>query len=154
MVYHHILGATDFSELGDRALARAVELACMVDARLTLIHVLPELTAPSPLLPHYYDVNVDAARLAEAKTAAAAVLTERAEASLSDRQIEIAYDVRTGDPATEILGCDAELRPDLIVIATHGRRGLSRFIMGSVAERVMAQAKADVLAVRAPARAG
>jgi len=62
--------------------------------------------------------------------------------------IEIAYDVRVGDPASEILAFDAQNNPDLIVLATHGRRGWGRWIMGSVSERVVQMAHADVLTIR------
>lgn len=153
MRYSHILGATDFSELGDLALRSAAELAAANSARLTLAHVLPEPQAPSPLFPHYYDVHTDASRRDEAKTAAEQALLERVPEAVRSSGIAIDWVVRFGDPATEILAIDSELHPDLIVLATHGRRGISRWIMGSVAERVMASARADVLAVREHAQA-
>jgi nucleotide-binding universal stress UspA family protein len=78
------------------------------------------------------------------KEAAAAALQQRAAAS----DLTLAYEVRCGDAADEILAVDAQLRPDLIVLATHGRRGLARFVMGSVTVRVLENARADVLAVR------
>lgn len=149
MRYQHILAATDFSEHGDLALRRAAELAVANQAKLTLVHVLPEPPAPSPLIPHYYDVRADAERLHRAELAAKQALLDRVPQSVKDAGLEVACEVRHGDAATEILAVDAHARPDLIVLATHGRRGLSRWIMGSVAERVMAVAKADVLAVRA-----
>ncbi len=148
MRYQHILGATDFSEHGDLALRSAAELAAASQAKLTVIHVLPEPQAPSPLMPRYYDVHTDQRRVAEAEAAARKALEERVPEAAERAGIEIAVEVRVGDPATEILAAEAHLHPDLIVLSTHGRRGLSRWIMGSVAERVMASAKADVLAVR------
>jgi nucleotide-binding universal stress UspA family protein len=146
--YAHIIGATDFSELGDLATKRAIELAVASKSRLTLLHVLPEPQAPSPLLAHYYDVNITAEHVAEAKAAAQKALAERVPEEAKASGIEIVYEVRMGDPATEILTAEAHGHADLVVISTHGRRGLSRWIMGSVAERVLTHAKADVLAVR------
>jgi nucleotide-binding universal stress UspA family protein len=148
MQYTHIVGATDFSDLGDLALGRAVALARGHGARLTLLHVLPEPEAPSPLFAHYYDVRTTAENVAKAKAAAEDALRERIPADAL-AWLDLHVDVRCGDPASEILAADAELAPDLIVVATHGRRGLSRMILGSVAERVLQLAKADVLAVRA-----
>ena len=145
--YSHILAATDFSELGDVALARAAELARQAGARLTALHVLPEPNAPSPLYPHY-EVHTDDDRVARARAEAEAALADRIPESVRDAGIPIDYVVRLGDPASEILSVDVQLRPDLIVVATHGRRGWQHFIMGSVAERVVQMAHADVLTVR------
>ncbi len=148
MRYAHILGATDFSDLGDTALRSAAELAIANSAKLTVLHVLPEPQAPSPLVPHYYDVHTDADRVKKAKDAAEQAMRERLPDEVAEAGIEVECLVRCGDPSSEILAADAHLKPDLIVIATHGRHGLSRWIMGSVAVRVMSYAHADVLAVR------
>lgn len=146
MTYSHILAATDFSELGDLALVRAVELAGQIGARLTALHVLAEPRSPSPLYPHY-ETKTDDSRLARAREEARAALVERVPEGIRD-ECKVSYLVHLGDPAGEILRADAQLRPDLIVVATHGRRGWDRFIMGSVAQRVVQLAHADVLAVR------
>ena len=145
--YAHILGATDFSELGDLALRKAGTLAATTGARLTAVTVLPQLEVPSPLLPNY-DVTPDASRIEQAKAAAIAALEERIPEAAREADIDIGYDVRVGDPATEILAFDVRYHPDLIVLATHGRRGWSHWILGSVSERVLRMAHADVLAVR------
>jgi len=55
---------------------------------------------------------------------------------------------RIGSPAEEILRLAGEAHADLIVLGTHGRRGLSHFLLGSVAERVLRQAPCPVLTVR------
>jgi nucleotide-binding universal stress UspA family protein len=56
--------------------------------------------------------------------------------------------VRLGDPAWHITSLAAELRADLVVVGTHGRRGLDRLLIGSVAERVVRTAPCPVLVVR------
>ena len=56
--------------------------------------------------------------------------------------------VRSGDPAGAILEVEKELRPDLIVMATHGRTGLSHLVLGSVAERTVRESIVPVLTVR------
>lgn len=150
MRYKHILAATDFSDLGDLAVATAAELAVVQRARLTLVYVLPELPTPSPLVAHYYDARQDAERLRKALASAEQGLRARIPAAVEEAGIAVDVDVRRGDPATEILAAEAHYRPSLIVIATHGRTGITRWIMGSVAQRVTGHAKADVLVVRAP----
>jgi nucleotide-binding universal stress UspA family protein len=55
----------------------------------------------------------------------------------------------TGDPSSQIVRTARSLRADMIVLGTHGRRGVSRFLLGSVAERVIATAPCPVLTVRA-----
>ena len=151
MKYETILGATDFSEHGDAALGRAAALAASSNARLIAFHVLPEPEAPSPLLAHY-DVEVTKDRIEQAKREAAAELEKRIPEALRQAGLDVEYLVSFGDPASEILEADAKRHPDLIVVSTHGRRGWQRWIMGSVAERVLQMAKADVLAVRRRAR--
>jgi len=145
--YRHILGATDFSELGDLALARAAELAAAAGARLTVLTVLPQPEVPSPLVAHYEITSV-ASRREEALEAAREALAARVPDAARDAGLAIAYEVRIGDPVDELLGADVELAPDLIVLGTHGRRGWSRIVMGSVSERVVQLARADVLTVR------
>lgn len=147
MDYQHILGSTDFSPFGDLALRKAATLAAATGARLTVLTVLPQPESPSPLISHY-EVQTDEGRLEKAKAAAVEALRERIPEPVHASGIEIQCLVEVGDPASEILRIDAKERPDLIVVATHGRRGWRRWIMGSVSERVVQMAHADVLAVR------
>ena len=60
----------------------------------------------------------------------------------------------TGSPVTEILAVAEDKKVDLIVMASHGRTGLSRLLMGSVAEGVMREAPCPVLVVRQPTAKG
>lgn len=148
MRYHHILSATDFSPLGDKAIRRAAELAVGNGARLTLVHVLPEPAVPSPLVPHYHSVQPDADRLTQARSAALAALEERVPEEARAAGVEVRCEACFGEAASEILSLEAKHHPDLIVLGTYGRRGLSRWILGSVTQRVLSHAKADVLAIR------
>ncbi len=147
MHYDHILGATDFSELGDIALRRAADLAISGDAKLTCLHVLPTPSAPNPIFASY-DISPPKERIEEAKAKAREMLEARVPAEVRETDLEIAYEIRVGDPASEILSAEASCKPDLIVLATHGYRGWRRWVMGSVAERVVQMAHADVLAIR------
>jgi nucleotide-binding universal stress UspA family protein len=62
--------------------------------------------------------------------------------------IRVAATMVTGDPSAQIVRTARSTRADLIVIGTHGRRGVSKFLLGSVAERVIATAPCPVLTVR------
>ncbi|HLI82215.1 MAG TPA: universal stress protein [Candidatus Binataceae bacterium] len=66
----------------------------------------------------------------------------------------LSYEIQvlTGDPAASIIAAARENGADLIVMATHGRTGLSHFILGSVAERVVRESTVPVITVRAPMR--
>ena len=135
MDYEHIVGATDFSDLGDIALRRACELAVAAGAR------------PSPLLAHF-EVSVDVPRRERAIALAREALEERMPEAVREAGLEVTIEVHCGDPSEELLALDLRATPDLIVLATHGHRGWERWILGSVAERVVRLARADVLAVR------
>jgi len=72
----------------------------------------------------------------------------------SDLNYHVETRLRQGDSAEEILSLAAELGCDLIVMGTHGRSGLGRLLMGSVAELVLAEADCPVLVVKSPRRKG
>lgn len=79
---------------------------------------------------------------------AAKKMREEAEKILKTKNIDLVFDVKAGIPYEEILKEQQERKADLIVIASHGRTGLLRTLIGSVAERVMREAKCPVLLVR------
>lgn len=144
MPYKHVLAATDFSEMGNRAIARAVPIARDARAALTLLHVIDAPPVPNPLYGHYSivtDEEGEKRALAKARETLAAQL---ASAGGSDATLL----VRVGDATDEILDCAREAGADLIVLATHGRRGVRRLVLGSVTERVVRLATCSVLVVR------
>ena len=75
-------------------------------------------------------------------------MQEEANKILQSRKIDVAFDVKSGTPYEEILKEQQERKADLIVIASHGRTGILKSLIGSVAERVMREAKCPVLLVR------
>jgi nucleotide-binding universal stress UspA family protein len=123
----------------------ALGLALRERATLLLLHVL---TPPSPFVPiggeppSSYLALLDAARR-DARRRLAALLG-RARAAGTRAQARLAE----GGPVDEILKIDRRWRPDLIVIGTHGRGAVRRFLMGSVAEHVVRRASRPVLTVR------
>jgi len=138
-----IFHATDFSDASRPAFAKALELAKQDRAQLLLLNVL---VPPSPFLgkklpSSYLDLQARARRDAERRLAAAVDRAKEAGVRVQAKLIE-------GTPAEEILRVGRRWHPDLIVIGTHGRTGLGRIFMGSVAERVLQGASCPVLTVR------
>ena len=135
-----IVVAVDFEAASDKALALASELAERLGCELALVHVyqLPIYTYPGlePGVLPAYQSEVTAA----AKRALDALATKHG--------VQRAY-LREGDPATEVLAALEELRPKLAVVGTHGRRGLSHLLLGSVAEKIVRRATVPVVTVRA-----
>lgn len=150
-MYKRILVPVDGSATSRRGLREAVGLAKSQRARLVLLHVvdaMPLATAPEGMT--LLDPGVrDALRAAGEKVLARAV-AEAKRAGLKPQAVlaENLY----GRVADAIVREARKLRADLIVIGTHGRRGLSRVVMGSDAELVLRQAPAPVLLVRAAGR--
>ncbi len=141
--FRHILVPVDFGESSREALAAAMDLSKQYDSALTLVHTLEipaygygalEVSAIDMLGPlHDLAEQQLATLLAEVKK-------ERPEATSV---------LSTGVAWHEILGSIERLKPDLVVMGTHGRRGIRRMILGSVAENIVRMSPASVLTVHA-----
>jgi nucleotide-binding universal stress UspA family protein len=136
-----LLVPIDFEQGSVRALELARELASGLGAEIAIVHVyqLPVLAypgfEPAAALPIMTEVAV-AARRAIDDFATQHGITE--------------VSLREGDASTEILAAAAEIGAKMIVMGTHGRRGLARALLGSVTERVVRQSPIPVVTVRAP----
>jgi len=133
-----ILFPTDFSHTGDAALALAASLARDTGAKLLIIHVEePPIAYGGGEL--YYGVpnpvTEDLRRMLD-------------DVRPKDSNIPCEHSLITGDPATAIVRFAEEEGVDFIVMGTHGRTGLSRLLMGSVAESVVGRAKCPVITLR------
>jgi nucleotide-binding universal stress UspA family protein/quercetin dioxygenase-like cupin family protein len=138
-----ILHPTDFSENARYAFESACALARDNHATLLLLHVMmPSVSPLQQPLP-------DPLRSAESQESIATLPWPQP----SDPQIRVEHRVTEGDPAEEILRLTAALQCDVIVMGTHGRTGLGRFLTGSVAEEVLRKALCPVLVVKAQPRA-
>ena len=141
----HILVASDFGSSSSRAVHFAAELATRFTARLTVLHVVPE---PLPLYaveaPMLGELSTRESRERAAKRDLDAFLTSLAHSAPLCEGV-----VRFGDPAREIVAHAEETSCSLIVVGTHGRKRLSRLLLGSVAEMVVRSAPVPVLTVRA-----
>lgn len=137
-----ILVPTDFSEASLSALQYAVALAAQFGASICLLHVVE----PTSFVNDVYNVPIS---LSEDEVAARA---KQNLASLAEREIGAAipviHRVRVGKAFQEIAAAARILHADMIVIATHGRTGLKRVLLGSTAEWVARYAPCPVLVVR------
>ena len=140
-----ILFASDFSKASAKAFTTAVELAKATHADLTILHVLVPFT---PVVPEQYiggttldQLNEDARRWSQQQLAK---LTAKGKKG----GLRVGGLTMTGDPAEQIVRAARSKRADLIVLGTHGRTGLNRFFVGSVAQRVIASATCPVVTVR------
>lgn len=141
-LFKHVLVPTDFGEPSDRALAFAVTLAAKFESRLTLLHAswLPPSAYAAPYAEGLYwpanEMAEGAKKELDAALKKAKVTYPKAEG------ITV-----TGEPWQTILEVAKERGADLIVMGTHGRRGFSRLLLGSVAERIVRLAPIPVLTI-------
>jgi universal stress protein A len=139
--------STDFSEVGDAAIEPAFRLAEHHGARLRLVHVMEGSEVPNPLYAHYHPTpSPEEQRQAEATAEKA--LRERVPSACRER---VSHDILVvhGDPADAIVRVAEEAgRGTWIVMASHGRQGVTRLVLGSVTDRVAARAPCPVLIVR------
>ena len=139
-----VLHATDFAPTSRRALDAAISLAKLSHARLTILFVL----APVVLVPGQY---IDGQTMAALQTRARELSGQQL-ASLAARArkagVKTSVLLREGYTADQIVRACRSAKADLVVMGTHGRRGLPKFFLGSVAERVVATAPCAVLTVR------
>jgi nucleotide-binding universal stress UspA family protein len=136
-----ILFPTDFSERSEWAFRLACSLARDHGARLIVLHVLapPQTVAfeAMPMLPAHPPGHREE-------------LETRLRTLKAPAGVAVEYRLEEGFAATEIVALAAASSADLIVMGTHGRTGLGRLLLGSVAEQVLRKAKCPVLTIKAP----
>jgi len=145
MSFERILVATDFSNSSQRALELAVGIADQFGSELTLVHSweAPDYSYAAGL---YVPVDV----VAPIERAAVARL-EDATTELKQRFPKAKSLLRAGVPWEQVLASATQTKADLIVMGTHGRRGLERALLGSVAEKVVRMSPVPVLTVHGAA---
>jgi nucleotide-binding universal stress UspA family protein/uncharacterized protein (DUF2267 family) len=133
-----ILHPTDLSDCSRHAGELAANLAKDRDAQLVLLHVIE---------PSEFESELGVA-LSDPKALRAAVDGELFELQRSYKSVRCEQVVAMGAPAAEIVRVAREIKSDLIVLGTHGRTGLGRLLMGSVAEEVIRRAPCPVLTLK------
>ncbi|MBL9083410.1 MAG: universal stress protein [Planctomycetales bacterium] len=138
-----ILYAADFSRTGAAALEHAADLATKYDATLLVTHVAePPVVYAEGM--YYFGVPAPDRE---------ALTTMLRNIRPADTRVKCEYHLLEGDPATALTDFARDKKVDFIVLSSHGRTGLSRLVMGSVAELVMRHAPCPVLVVKPTAPA-
>jgi universal stress protein A len=141
----NLLVPTDFSRPSNHAVEYAVELAARLDATIHLLHAV-----------HFPPLGVPELGLAYAATMTETMVkdAQRTLDEIADRhrgKVKMApVRIEVGDPRDVVEKVANAIHADMIIIGTHGRRGLRRFLLGSVAEAVLRAAPCPVLSVREP----
>lgn len=146
-----ILVPLDGSERAEAVIPLVTELAHACNASVTLARIAPFpggvyfASAYAPLFtPDTFDQAMDDAR------AAARVYLSSVAETMRSSGLTVEVIVRDGDPASRLLALMDKFRYDLVVAATHGRTGITRWVMGSVAELLVEASHTPVLLVRSP----
>lgn len=134
----HIVVGADFSDVADSALDYAIALARPLDAHITLVHVLE--------VPVWGFPDAVPVELRELEAIAQQALDDLAK-KRADPSVSIRTWLRSGEAWTALVEVAKAEHADLIVVGSHGRRGVGRFLLGSVAERVLRTAECPVLVV-------
>jgi nucleotide-binding universal stress UspA family protein len=146
--FTRILVPTDFSETADAALTYAKEIAERFGASIRLVHVFDDPFVNSVFSPDVYapvPQTLREAVLRDVRSRLAERLTSAEKARFGGDA-----DILTGVTVNAIIDDANVHHVDLIVMGTHGRRGISHAVLGSVAERVVRTAPCPVLTVRHP----
>jgi nucleotide-binding universal stress UspA family protein len=147
-MYKHILVPTDGSKLSLKAAAHAVGFAKAMRARLTAFHASPDYPMPvyadgvifEPVTPEEYK--------AQCKKEADRILNAVAVKARAARVAFSATHAISSTPWQAILAAARKQKCDAIVMASHGRRGVSALVLGSETQRVLTHSKLPVLVVR------
>ncbi|HEY5258794.1 MAG TPA: universal stress protein [Candidatus Baltobacteraceae bacterium] len=148
-MFKHVLVAVDYSDCAFNALEIAADLAISQHAAFDILTVIDPMQAVPPvgdpygaMQPWLGALNDDAVKLLDDSTAAVQKTGLTVKKTLLD-----------GPPAATIVEFAQRISADLIVIGSHGRKGLSRMMLGSVAESVMRDARCPVLVVHDSSKA-
>jgi len=148
-MYQHVMVPLDGSELAECVLphVEAVATGCNV-AKVTLVRVVPPLKLYGGAESH---ISLEERRRLETDSmqVATSYLNERAQ-QLENRGVQVESEVLFGNVLDQLVDFVAKNEVDLIVLATHGRSGVSRLFLGSIADRLLRSAPVPILMIRAP----
>ncbi len=129
----------DFSNPGNQAVAYGVRLAKALGAEIRLLHVIEHTKVATESFQWIDFFN-------QVKAVVTPMMDDLA-GKVEKQGIRVRTDIRQGTAYSEIVGQAKRFRADLIVMGTHGRAGMERWLMGSVAERVVRLANCPVLTI-------
>ena len=149
-MFQRILLATDFSEHATSAYTWAQKLASLNQGTVVLVHALEDdLVATAPVFAGYMQADVlDVGRYREEFRSAAKRALEEVATKMRENGILVeTHLLEGGKPSAAVVEGAKELGCSTIVIATHGRGGLAKFLLGSTAEKIVRMAHCPVLTV-------
>lgn len=146
-MFYRLVVPTDFSDCADEAWRLACRIAATSGGELILTHVLTE----APRFSEGPFSMATSRQVHEAARQWAEGVLEQRVAKARAEGLSARVALRSGVAYTEIVALARDERADLIVIGTHGRGGIDRVLLGSVADRVVRLAPCPVLTVREPA---
>ena len=142
-MFKRVIVPLDGSKVAEGVLPLLTQIAGPLDLEVTLLRVLQPLPPDVIEGTRYITIEDIPGRFKEAKAYLAPIAT-----ALEATGVQVATDVRRGDPVTEILQGAKDAKADLIAMTTHGRSGFSRLLFGSVAEAVLRQTDIPVFLMR------
>jgi nucleotide-binding universal stress UspA family protein len=140
-----ILVAIDDSNFSKAALQAVIARMRAKDAEVRVLHVVEPIAISVPA-----QMSAGFTPELEGQVKEARELVERAGQTLRAAGFKVKTAVEKGDARVKIIDCAAEWNADLIVVGSHGRKGLRRFLLGSVSEFVARHAHCSVEIVRTP----
>ncbi|WP_092142327.1 universal stress protein [Cupriavidus sp. YR651] len=140
-MYTRILVAIDGSHCSDQALEEAIGIAGPCNAVLELVHVIDS---------GYEQAEVRAGLVRKGQELLAAAQAQAESRNVRCHVVMVDNILALGDVANQIRQVVEDSHAQLVVIGTHGRRGVTRLLMGSVAEALVRQCKVPVMLVKAP----
>ncbi|WP_394059924.1 universal stress protein [Alcaligenes sp. WGS1538] len=151
-MYERILVATDGSELSDHAVRHALNLAKACDAKLIALRVIPRYRQSylegGPILDQKMDSRVEALWTEHAQAELAAVKQAGKDIGVAVKAVVAKSDLI----ANAIISAAEKQKADLIVMASHGRKGYQRILLGSETQHVLTQSEIPVLVIRKKAK--
>jgi nucleotide-binding universal stress UspA family protein len=152
-VIQKVLVPLDGSEVGENALPAVIELASRAAMELILLQAVPLAFHVYPAGDMVSQVPYSEREMEPIKEQVKSYL-DGVVKRLSARGLKVSQQMAVGNPEEVIIKKAEELKVDLVAMSTHGRSGVSRWVFGSVADRVLSAGTTPLLLVRAVEKAG
>ena len=142
--FKHLLVAIDYSKPSLKALDTGLDLAVRLGARLTVVHTIMKVAEGVSMEGGAgYDVNLHQKQLQEARETIEQLLLDR-----NSHGVQTDIVIESGRAQDQIHSIAGRVGADMVILGTHGRKGMNRLILGSVAEEVLRDSHLPVLCVR------
>jgi len=142
-IFKRILAPLDGSDTGEAALHDAEAVALKTGAAMVLLHVIP---APHAIEARW--LGPEFADFVKAMHDAGQKYLAKTEKRLAEKGIEVSVKIVSGDPAERVIDVAKQEKIDLIAMSTHGRSGIARWVLGSVADKILHESKIPMWLVR------